>query len=187
MRPRNAKSPHIQPSAPRARRHGPWRPWNATGPLTSDLRPATSDLCPLAVQFLPSAPPRAISTSFRFSVSVFRCFGVSVLTSVLRLSPFGVSDFQLFSFSGFRSPPSDLRPHRPLPSSHRHVTLAQTMSTLMEIEEAAAQLPSPDFVQLLEDLHDLATARVALGALQEDPTAAISWQKLKRELDVLHG
>jgi hypothetical protein len=61
------------------------------------------------------------------------------------------------------------------------------MSSLMEIEQAAAQLPSPDFVQLLEDLHDLATARVALGELQEDPTATISWQKLRTELDALHG
>jgi hypothetical protein len=61
------------------------------------------------------------------------------------------------------------------------------MSTLMEIEEAAAQLPSPDFVQLLEDLHDLATARVALGELEENPTAAVAWDQLKRELDGLHG
>ena len=61
------------------------------------------------------------------------------------------------------------------------------MSTLMEIEEAAAQLPSTDFVQLLEDLHDLAAARIALGELQDDPTAAISWPKLKTELDALHG
>jgi hypothetical protein len=61
------------------------------------------------------------------------------------------------------------------------------MSTLMEIEEAAAQLPSPDFVQLLEDLHDLATARVALGELTKDPTATVGWDQLKRELDVLHG
>ncbi len=61
------------------------------------------------------------------------------------------------------------------------------MSTLMEIEEAAAQLPSTDFVRLLEDLHDLATARVALGELKEDPTATIAWDQLKRELDVLHG
>jgi len=61
------------------------------------------------------------------------------------------------------------------------------MSTLMEIEEAAAQLPSPDFVQLLEDLHDLATARVALGELTKDPTATVGWDQLKRELDALHG
>jgi hypothetical protein len=61
------------------------------------------------------------------------------------------------------------------------------MSTLMEIEEAAAQLPSPDFVQLLEDLHDLATARVALGELAQDPTAIIAWDQLKAELDALHG
>ena len=61
------------------------------------------------------------------------------------------------------------------------------MSTLTEIEEAAAQLPSTDFVQLLEDLHDLATARVALGELTEDPTAAVGWNQLKRELDALHG
>ena len=57
----------------------------------------------------------------------------------------------------------------------------------MEIEEAAAQLPSPDFVQLLEDLHDLATARVALGELAEDPTASVGCDQLKRELDALHG
>ena len=57
----------------------------------------------------------------------------------------------------------------------------------MEIQEAAAQLPSPDFVQLLEDLHDLATARVALGELTKDPTATVGWDQLKRELDVLHG
>jgi hypothetical protein len=57
----------------------------------------------------------------------------------------------------------------------------------MEIEAAAAQLPSPDFVQLLEDLHDLATARVALGELEENPTAAVAWDQLKRELDGLHG
>lgn len=57
----------------------------------------------------------------------------------------------------------------------------------MEIEEAAAQLPSTDFVRLLGDLHDLATARVALGELTEDPTAAIAWDQLKRELDLLHG
>lgn len=61
------------------------------------------------------------------------------------------------------------------------------MSTLMEIEEAAAQLPSPDFVQLLEDLQDLATARVALGELEENPAAAVAWDQLKRELDALHG
>jgi hypothetical protein len=61
------------------------------------------------------------------------------------------------------------------------------MSTLMEIEEAAAELPSTDFVQLLEDLHDLATARVALGDLQAEPSATISWPKLKTELDALHG
>ena len=61
------------------------------------------------------------------------------------------------------------------------------MSTLAEIEEAAAQLPSPDFVRLLEDLHDLATARVALGELDEDPTAKIAWGELKAELDALHG
>ena len=61
------------------------------------------------------------------------------------------------------------------------------MSTLTEIEEAAAQLPSPDFVQLLEDLHDLATARVALGELAEDPNATVAWDQLKRELDALHG
>ena len=61
------------------------------------------------------------------------------------------------------------------------------MSSLMEIEEAAAQLPSPDFVQLLEDLHDLAAARVALGEMAEDPTATVAWDQLKRELDVLHG
>jgi len=65
--------------------------------------------------------------------------------------------------------------------------MRQIMSTLLEIEEAAAQLPSTDFVQLLEDLHDLATARVALGELKEDPTATIAWDQLKRELDVLHG
>ena len=57
----------------------------------------------------------------------------------------------------------------------------------MEIEEAAAQLPSTDFVRLLEDLHDLATARVALGELKEDPTSTIPWDKLKAELDALHG
>ncbi len=57
----------------------------------------------------------------------------------------------------------------------------------MEIEEAAAQLPSPDFVQLLEDLHDLATARVALGELDQDPTTIIAWDQLKAELDALHG
>ena len=61
------------------------------------------------------------------------------------------------------------------------------MSTLAEIEEAAAQLPSPDFVRLLEDLHDLATARVALGELDEDPTAKIAWGELKAELDALYG
>ena len=71
------------------------------------------------------------------------------------------------------------------PSSGAHSK--QTMSTLMEIEEAAAQLPSPDFVQLLEDLHDLATARVALGELAQDPTAIIAWDQLKAELDALHG
>ena len=75
----------------------------------------------------------------------------------------------------------------PLPSSREDGTLSQSMSTLMEIEEAAAQLPSPDFVQLLEDLHDLATARVALGELTKDPTATVGWDQLKRELDVLHG
>jgi hypothetical protein len=63
--------------------------------------------------------------------------------------------------------------------------LLKFMSTLMEIEEVAAQLPSPDFVQLLEDLHDLAAARVELGELRDDPTAAISWQKLDTELDAL--
>jgi hypothetical protein len=57
----------------------------------------------------------------------------------------------------------------------------------MEIEEAAAQLPSPDFVQLLEDLHDLATARVALGELDQDPTTIIAWDQLKAELDALYG
>ncbi len=57
----------------------------------------------------------------------------------------------------------------------------------MEIEEAAAQLPSPDFVQLLEDLHDLATARIALGELAQDPTAIIAWDQLRAELDVLHS
>ena len=61
------------------------------------------------------------------------------------------------------------------------------MSTLTEIEEAASQLPSPDFVRLLEDLHDLATARVALGELKENPTATIAWGELKSELDALHG
>jgi len=61
------------------------------------------------------------------------------------------------------------------------------MSTLMEIEEAAAQLPSPEFVQLLEDLHDLATARIALGELAQDPTAIIAWDQLRAELDVLHS
>jgi hypothetical protein len=61
------------------------------------------------------------------------------------------------------------------------------MSTLLEIEEAAAQLPSPDFVQLLEDLHDLATARVALGELAQDPTTITAWDQLKAELDALHG
>jgi len=61
------------------------------------------------------------------------------------------------------------------------------MSTLAEIEEAAARLPSPDFVRLLEDLHDLATARVALGDLKENPTATIAWDDLKAELDALHG
>jgi len=57
----------------------------------------------------------------------------------------------------------------------------------MEIEEAAAQLPPPDFVRLLEDLHDLATARIALGELVEDPAAAVAWDQLKSELDALHG
>jgi hypothetical protein len=65
--------------------------------------------------------------------------------------------------------------------------LPPQMSTLAEIEEAASQLPSPDFVRLLEDLHDLATARVALGELKEDPASAIAWDKLKTELDALHG
>jgi hypothetical protein len=61
------------------------------------------------------------------------------------------------------------------------------MSTLAEIEEAAAKLNSPDFVRLLEDLHDLATARVALGELKQDPTSKIAWNELKAELDTLHG
>jgi len=61
------------------------------------------------------------------------------------------------------------------------------MSTLAEIEEAAAQLPSPEFVRLLEDLHDLATARVALGELKQDPTSKIAWNELKADLDALHG
>jgi hypothetical protein len=61
------------------------------------------------------------------------------------------------------------------------------MSTLMEIEEAAARLPSPDFLRLLEDLYDLATARVAMGELAENPSATVAWDELKRELDALHG
>ena len=61
------------------------------------------------------------------------------------------------------------------------------MSTLAEIEEAAAKLNSPDFVRLLEDLHDLATARVALGELKQDPTSKIAWNELRAELDALHG
>ena len=58
------------------------------------------------------------------------------------------------------------------------------MSTLMEIEEAAAQLPSPDFVQLLEDLHDLATARVALTcsncALAATALSALALSRARR-------
>jgi hypothetical protein len=61
------------------------------------------------------------------------------------------------------------------------------MSTLADIEEAASQLPSPDFVRLMEDLHDLASARVALGELEENPTATVAWDELKAELNALHG
>jgi hypothetical protein len=78
-------------------------------------------------------------------------------------------------------------PPYPLPFRREGAILRKLMSTLMEIEEAAAQLPSPDFVQLLEDLHDFATARVALGELEENPAAAVAWDQLKRELDALHG
>ena len=61
------------------------------------------------------------------------------------------------------------------------------MSTLADIEEAASQLPSPDFVRLMEDLHDLASARVALGELEENPTATVAWDELKAELNALHS
>jgi hypothetical protein len=61
------------------------------------------------------------------------------------------------------------------------------MSTLADIEEAASRLPSPDFVRLMEDLHDLASARVALGEFEENPTATVAWDELKAELSALHG
>lgn len=40
------------------------------------------------------------------------------------------------------------------------------MSTLAEIEAAAAKLAPQDFAQLLEDLHDLAEARAALAEIE---------------------
>jgi hypothetical protein len=39
----------------------------------------------------------------------------------------------------------------------------------------------------MEDLHDLASARVALGEFEENPTATVAWGELKAELNALHG
>lgn len=60
------------------------------------------------------------------------------------------------------------------------------MSTVVEIEEAAAKLPSADFERLLEDLRDLQIARDALAEIEagEKPVA---WERLKSELDALHS
>jgi len=60
------------------------------------------------------------------------------------------------------------------------------MSTVMEIEAAASKLPLEDLAQLLQDLQDLATARVALLE-SEAGEKTVSWQDLKRDLDALHG
>ncbi len=57
------------------------------------------------------------------------------------------------------------------------------MSTVAEIEEAASKLPPDDFGRLMEDLLDLKLAREVLASGEE----TIPWEKLKPELDALHG
>jgi predicted DNA-binding protein len=59
------------------------------------------------------------------------------------------------------------------------------MSTV-EICEEAAKLPPDDLERLVEDLIDLKLAREALARIDagDEP---IPWEKLKLELDELHG
>lgn len=60
------------------------------------------------------------------------------------------------------------------------------MSTLMEIEVAAARLAPQHFSQLLEDLQDLALAREALSKVAAGEESSVAWEQLKVELDALH-
>lgn len=61
------------------------------------------------------------------------------------------------------------------------------MSTVAEIEEAIARLPSEDFSRLIEDLRDIESAREALAEASSVRELPRKWSEVRQELDALHG
>ncbi len=61
------------------------------------------------------------------------------------------------------------------------------MSTVAEIEEAIARLPSEDFSRLIEDLRDIESAREALAEASSGSESPRKWREVREELDDLHG
>ncbi|MBE2179437.1 MAG: hypothetical protein IAE97_03105 [Chthoniobacterales bacterium] len=57
------------------------------------------------------------------------------------------------------------------------------MSTVTEIEEAAAKLPPADLARLLEDLRDLQIARTALAEVVSGEETTVSLDRLESELN----
>ena len=60
------------------------------------------------------------------------------------------------------------------------------MSTVVEIEEAIARLPSEGFARLLEDLRDIETARPCLTEASKAGEQPATRNQLRQELDDLH-
>ncbi len=61
------------------------------------------------------------------------------------------------------------------------------MSTVAEIEEAIARLPSEDFSRLIEDLRDIESARNSLAEAATAHESPRKWREVREELDALHG
>lgn len=56
------------------------------------------------------------------------------------------------------------------------------MSSVAEIEEAAAKLPPEDFARLLEDLRDLEIARTALAEIEKEKIGSLTLDELETRL-----